>query len=161
MTQNTDTGQTPSSTSSISTPMIIFNGRLSIVDENYESVYDSMDLSRGKAEQPILSIETTNDGQLGPNWQNSLNTSLLSPPHYGYQGLWTPNWITTTYTITLNNNSSAPTSANSIAEQKKLVKHSLLIAQLQLASLVLKLLQEVDPDLLLQLMYKLPDTLLL
>lgn len=119
MTQNTDTGQTPSSTSSISTPMIIFNGRLSIVDENYESVYDSMDLSRGKAEQPILSIETTNDGQLGPNWQNSLNTSLLSPPHYGYQGLWTPNWITTTYTITLNNNSSAPTSANSIAEQKK------------------------------------------
>ncbi|AAC68468.1 polymorphic outer membrane protein middle domain-containing protein [Chlamydia trachomatis] len=119
MTQNTGTGQTPSSTSSISTPMIIFNGRLSIVDENYESVYDSMDLSRGKAEQLILSIETTNDGQLDSNWQSSLNTSLLSPPHYGYQGLWTPNWITTTYTITLNNNSSAPTSATSIAEQKK------------------------------------------
>lgn len=119
MTQNTNANQPPPSTKDVSIQMIFFDGDLALVDENYESVYDSMDLSRGKAEQPILSIETTNDGQLGSNWQTSLNTSLLSPPHYGYQGLWTPTWLTTTYTVTLSNNSSNPTSATSIAEQKK------------------------------------------
>ena len=119
MTQNTGSNQNPSNTSGISTKMITFAGNLSLVDENYESVYDSIDLSRGKSEQPILSIETTNDGQLGTNWKNTLNTSLYSPPHYGYQGLWTPTWITTTYKVTLSNNPTSLASATSIADQKK------------------------------------------
>ncbi|WP_080124590.1 polymorphic outer membrane protein middle domain-containing protein [Chlamydia suis] len=119
MTQNTAPNQNPSNTSGISTKMITFGGSLSLVDENYESVYDSIDLSRGKSEQPILSIETTNDGQLGTDWKKTLNTSLYSPPHYGYQGLWTPAWITTTYTVTLSNNPTSLASATSIADQKK------------------------------------------
>lgn len=119
MTQNTNANQTPSSTANVSTQMITFGGSLSLVDENYESVYDSIDLSRGKSEQPILSIETTNDGQLGTNWKNTLNTSLYAPPHYGYQGLWTPTWITTTYKVTLSNNPTSLASATSIADQKK------------------------------------------
>ncbi|WP_080122709.1 polymorphic outer membrane protein middle domain-containing protein [Chlamydia suis] len=119
MTQNTGSNDTPSSTASISSQMITLGGSLSLVDENYESVYDSIDLSRGKSEQPILSIETTNDGQLGTDWKNTLNTSLYSLPHYGYQGLWTPTWITTTYTVTLSNNPSSLASATSIADQKK------------------------------------------
>lgn len=119
MTQNTNSNQTPSNTSGISTKMITFGGSLSLVDENYESVYDSIDLSRGKSEQPVLSIETTNDGQLGSDWKNTLNTSLYSLPHYGYQGLWTPTWITTTYKVTLSNNPTSLASATSIADQKK------------------------------------------
>lgn len=119
MTQNTNSNQNPSNTSNINTQMITFGGSLSLVDENYESVYDSIDLSRGKSEQPILSIETTNDGQLGTNWKNTLNTSLYSPQHYGYQGLWTPTWITTTYKVTLSNNPTSLASATSIADQKK------------------------------------------
>lgn len=119
MTQNTNPNQNPSNTSNINTQMITFGGSLSLVDENYESVYDSIDLSRGKSEQPILSIETTNDGQLGADWKKTLNTSLYSLPHYGYQGLWTPTWITTTYKVTLSNNPTSLASATSIADQKK------------------------------------------
>ncbi|ESN88934.1 putative outer membrane protein pmpF [Chlamydia suis MD56] len=119
MTQNTNSNQNPSNTSNINTQMITFGGSLSLVDENYESVYDSIDLSRGKSEQPILSIETTNDGQLGTDWKKTLNTSLYSLPHYGYQGLWTPTWITTTYKVTLSNNPTSLASATSIADQKK------------------------------------------
>lgn len=119
MTRNTAPNENPLSTANTSTKMITFGGSLSLVDENYESVYDSIDLSRGKSEQPILSIETTNDGQLGTDWKKTLNTSLYSPPHYGYQGLWTPTWITTTYTVTLSNNPTSLASATSIADQKK------------------------------------------
>ncbi|WP_080123321.1 polymorphic outer membrane protein middle domain-containing protein [Chlamydia suis] len=119
MTRNTAPNEKPSSTATTATKMITFGGSLSLVDENYESVYDSIDLSRGKSEQPILSIETTNNNQLGADWKNTLNTSLYSPPHYGYQGLWTPTWITTTYTVTLSNNPTSLASATSIADQKK------------------------------------------
>ncbi|MBQ8498480.1 polymorphic outer membrane protein middle domain-containing protein [Chlamydia sp.] len=119
MTQNTGTNQTPSDTSGVTTPMITLNGDLSLIDENYESVYDSVDLSRGKSEQPILSIETTNNQQLASNWKDTLNTSLYSLPHYGYQGLWTPIWITTTYTVTLNNNPSTLTAESPISKQKE------------------------------------------
>ncbi|WP_080128603.1 polymorphic outer membrane protein middle domain-containing protein [Chlamydia suis] len=119
MTQNTAPNENPSSTATTATKMITFDGSLSLVDENYESVYDSIDLSRGKSEQPILSIETTNNNQLGADWKNTLNTSLYSLPHYGYQGLWTPTWITTTYTVTLSNNPTSLASATSIADQKK------------------------------------------
>ncbi|MCI5641948.1 MAG: autotransporter domain-containing protein, partial [Chlamydia suis] len=119
MTKNTSSNQTPSSTASISSQLITLGGSLSLVDDIYDSVYDSIDLSRGKSEDPILSIETTNNNQLGADWKNTLNTSLYSLPHYGYQGLWTPAWITTTYTVTLSNNPSSLTSATSIADQKK------------------------------------------
>ncbi|AAF39131.1 autotransporter domain-containing protein [Chlamydia muridarum str. Nigg] len=118
MTQNTNSNQAPVSTENVATQKIFFSGLVSLVDENYESVYDSCDLSRGKANQPILHIETTNDAQLSNDWKNTLNTSLYSLPHYGYQGLWTSNWMTTTRTVSLTNSTETQTANNSIQEQK-------------------------------------------
>jgi Autotransporter beta-domain./Chlamydia polymorphic membrane protein middle domain. len=119
MTQNTSANETPISTENIATQMIFFSGPLSLVDENYESVYDSFDLSQGKSEQPILHIETTNDQQLSSDWKNTLNTLLYSLPHYGYQGLWTPTWTTSTRTVSLTNDTTLIDTTNtSIQEQK-------------------------------------------
>lgn len=83
--QGSNTTYTADTNSSFS-----LNGaKLSLIDENGNSPYESTDLSRALSAQPMLAISEASDNQMQ---SESMDFSRVNVPHYGWQGLWTWGW---------------------------------------------------------------------
>ena len=63
--------------------------KLSLIDENGNSPYESTDLSHALSAQPMLAISEASDNQMK---SESMDFSRVNVPHYGWQGLWTWGW---------------------------------------------------------------------
>ena len=63
--------------------------KLSLIDENGNSPYESTDLSHALSAQPMLAISEASDNQMQ---SESMDFSRVNVPHYGWQGLWTWGW---------------------------------------------------------------------
>ena len=83
--QNNTTTYTADTNSTFS-----LNGaKLSLIDENGNSPYESTDLSHALSAQPMLAISEASDNQMQ---SESMDFSRVNVPHYGWQGLWTWGW---------------------------------------------------------------------
>ena len=83
--QNNTTTYTADTNSTFS-----LNGaKLSLIDENGNSPYESTDLFHALSAQPMLAISEASDNQMQ---SESMDFSRVNVPHYGWQGLWTWGW---------------------------------------------------------------------
>lgn len=80
--------------------------KLSLIDENGNSPYESTDLSRALSAQPMLAISEASDNQMQ---SESMDFSGVNVPHYGWQGLWTWGWAKV----------EDPTSTNQVNDPEK------------------------------------------
>ncbi|WP_348663824.1 polymorphic outer membrane protein middle domain-containing protein [Chlamydia vaughanii] len=103
----TTTGTTSSTTYAEDTePTITISGPLTLLDNENQNPYDSLDISGGITKVPFLYLC---DNQTKKINIDDLNIEAINDvKHYGYQGIWSPHWEE--YTTTAD--SSSPLTAN-------------------------------------------------
>ncbi len=87
-------------------PSITISGPLTLLDDNNQNPYDSLDLSGGITKVPFLYLCDNATQKI--NIDNLDIEAINSHRHYGYQGIWSPHWEE--YTTTAVNTS--PLTAN-------------------------------------------------
>ncbi|WP_082196899.1 polymorphic outer membrane protein middle domain-containing protein [Chlamydia suis] len=76
-------------TADTSSTFSLNGAKLSLIDENGNSPYESTDLSHALSSQPMLAISEASENQMQ---SESMDFSSVNVPHYGWQGLWTWGW---------------------------------------------------------------------